>query len=58
MQELFFDKIQFLRFPSISDKLRLDQPKIITATRSTSFSESFQPTSKEKYQPGRENTLR
>ena len=35
MQELFVDKIDFLKFPSMSDKPRLHQLKIITSSRST-----------------------
>ena len=43
MQELFVDKIHFFKFLSRSDKARLDQQIIITATRSTRFFESFHP---------------
>ena len=43
IQELIVSKIYFLKFLSISDKPRLDQLKIITASRSTNFSESFHP---------------
>lgn len=43
MQKLFVDKIFFFMFLSISDKLRLGQLKIITVTRSSSFSESSHP---------------
>ena len=35
MQELFVDKIHFLNFLCISDKLWLHQLKIITSTRGT-----------------------
>ena len=34
MQELLGDKIHFLKFPSMSDKPRLYQLKIITSSRS------------------------
>ena len=43
IQELFVDKIHFFKFLSMSDKPWPDQLKIITATRGTSFSESFHP---------------
>ena len=35
MQKLFIDKIHFFKFPSMSDKQRLYQLKIITSSRST-----------------------
>ena len=35
MQELFFDKIHFLKILSMSDKPQLHQRKIITVFRST-----------------------
>ena len=41
IQELFVDKIHLLKCISVSDKLWLDQLKIIAATRGANFSESF-----------------
>ena len=55
-QKLFVDKIHFFKFLSMNDKLWLDQLKIITVTRGTSFFESFRrykegeiPFAKNKY---------
>ena len=41
MQGFVIDKIHFFKFLSMSDHARLDQQKVITATRSTDFFESF-----------------